>query len=248
MSALLRAELLKLRTTRTFLALTAAAVVTSVLLAGLVAVLTEPTADSVLLDVYNTDTSGLFILVLAVVGITGEWRHRTIAGSLLTAPDRARFLAAKTIAYTVAGLVLSVAVAVAVTAVGTAILSARDLPLADAGDLAVQYARNALVSALLGALGVGIGALARNQAVAIVTVLIALFVVEPAVVALAPDVGRFGPFSGLPTAVSGIPPEDAGMGDQIDLLPAGLAVLGMLGWIAAAFAAGAALLRRRDVS
>jgi hypothetical protein len=35
------------------------------------------------------------------------------------------------------------------------------------------------------------------------------------------------------------------MGEEIDLLPAGLAALGML---AAAFAAGAALLRRRDVS
>ena len=58
---------------------------------------------------------------------------------------------------------------------------------------------------------------------------------------------RFGPFSGLPTAAEQIPPDAAGLGDNVDLLPAGPAVLGMLAWIGATFAAGAALLRRRDV-
>jgi ABC-2 type transport system permease protein len=247
MSALLHAELIKLRTTRTFLALTGAAVATSVLLAGLVAILTEPTADSVLIDVFQSDTSSLFILVLAVVGISGEWRHRTIAGALLATPDRVRFLAAKTLAFAAAGLVLSVVVSVAITVVGVSILSIRDLPLADTGDLLAQYARNAMVTALLGALGVVIGGLARNQLVAIVVVLVAMFVVEPAVLALAPHVGRFAPFGALPTAAAGVPPEAAGLGD-VDLIAKGLAVLALLGWIAALFAGAATLLRRRDVT
>ena len=99
MNALLRAELIKLRTTRTFVALAGVAVATSVLIAVLVALLTEPTEDSVLVDVFASDTSSFFILVLAVIGISGEWRHRTITSSLLAAPDRLRFLAAKTIAF-----------------------------------------------------------------------------------------------------------------------------------------------------
>jgi len=246
MTALLHAELLKLRTTRTFVGLTAAAVATSTLLTVLVSVLTEPTRGSVVLDVFNSDTSGLFILVLAVVGLTGEWRHRTIAGALLATPDRVRFLAAKTLAYAAAGLVLSLLVAVAVTASGLAILSYRDLPLPDAGVLAAQLARNAMVSALLGALGVAVGALVRSQVVAIVGVLVLTFVVEPALLGLVPDVGRFGPFVALPVAASDVPPEAAGMGD-VDLLAPVLGVLGMLAWIGAVFAAGAALLRRRDV-
>jgi hypothetical protein len=98
MRALLRAELLKLTTTRTFVALAGAAVGTSLVICALVALLTEPTRDSVLTDVFTTDTSGLFIVVLAIIGITGEWRHRTITSSLLAAPDRVRFLAAKTLA------------------------------------------------------------------------------------------------------------------------------------------------------
>ena len=55
----------------------------------LVSLLTEPTQDEVLTDVFTADTSSLFILILAIVGITGEWRHRTITSSLLAAPDRA---------------------------------------------------------------------------------------------------------------------------------------------------------------
>jgi hypothetical protein len=61
-----------------------------------------------------------------------------------------------------------------------------------------------------------------------------------------PEVGRFGPFSALPAGLSGIAPEDAGLG-KVDLLAPGLALLVMMAWIGATFAAGFGLLRRRDV-
>jgi ABC-2 type transport system permease protein len=246
MRPLLRAELLKLRTTRTFAGLAGAAVGTSLLLAALVSLLTEPTEESVLIDVYASDTSGLFIVILAVVGIGGEWRHRTITSSLLAAPDRVRFLAAKTLAFAAAGALLSVAIMVAVALVGTVILSLRDLPLADAGELAGQVGRGALVATLLGAFGVAIGALVRNQVVAVVGLLVLWFVVEPTVLALVPEVGRFGPLVALSTGASGIPADEAGLG-EVGLLAPGLAALALMAWIGAAFAVGAALLRRRDV-
>jgi ABC-2 type transport system permease protein len=245
-TALLEAELLKLRTTRTFVALAAIAVATSVLIAGLTSLLSEPTEKSVLTDVFTSDTSSLFILILAIVGITGEWRHRTITSSLLAAPDRLRFLAAKTLAFAAAGLILSLLIATAVSITGFAVLSARDLPVPEAGELAAQVGRNAIVAALLGAFGVGIGALVRNQPVAIVGVLVASFVLEPAVLGLAPDVGRYGPFVGLPLAVQDIPSSDVGF-DGVELFPPALAALAMLAWIGGAYAAGGVLLRRRDV-
>jgi ABC-2 type transport system permease protein len=247
MSALLRAELLKLRTTRTFLALTAVAVGTSLLISVLVSVLSEPTEESVLTDVFTTDTSGLFIVVLAIVGITGEWRHRTITSSLLAAPDRLRFLAAKTLAFAAAGLVLSLIISITVAIVGMAILSARDLPTPELGELAGQVARNAEVAALLGAFGLAIGSLVRNQPVAIVGVLVLSLVVEPTVLALAPEVGRFGPFGGLAAGVQDIPAEDIGAADA-HLLSPGLAALALLAWMGAAFGAGAVLLQRRDLN
>jgi ABC-2 type transport system permease protein len=246
MSALLRAELLKLRTTRTFIALTGVALGTSLLLTTLVAVLTEPSAEDVLVDVFTADTSSLFILLLAVVGITGEWRHRTITSSLLAAPNRLRFLAAKTMAFAAAGIVMSVLISITIVIVGVTILSIRDLPVPDAGELIAQVGRNSIQAPLLGALGVGIGALLRNQVVAIVGVLVVSFAVEPTVLGLAPDVGRFGPFIALPSAAADISSSDAGFGDAEFLAP-GLAVLAMLAWIGTFFAAGAALLRARDL-
>ena len=246
MTALLRAELLKLRTTRTFSIIAIVAAGTSVLLATLVALLTEPTEDSVLVDVFASDTSSFFILLLAVVGMTGEWRHHTITSSLLATPDRRRFLAAKAVAFAAAGMMLSLLIAAAVTVAGVAALSVRGLPLPAPGELLAQFGRNALLAALLGALGVALGALLRNQTVAVVTLLVTMFLVEPVVVALAPGVGRFGPLRALSVAAAGLPAEDAGLGD-VELVGTAPAVLLLLAWISIAFVASATLLNRRDL-
>ncbi len=103
------------------------------------------------------------------------------------------------------------------------------------------------MAALLGAFGVGIGALVRNQIVAVVGLLVIGFAIDPLIAALLPEVAAYSPFSGLPIGIQDVPPEDAGLSDEVDVLSPGLAVLAMLAWIGAAFAAGAALLIRRDL-
>jgi ABC-2 type transport system permease protein len=247
MKRLLEAELIKLRTTRTFAALAGVSVGLSILITVLVCVLTEPEQDAVLTDVFTADLSGIFILLLAAIGITGEWRHRTITSSLLAAPDRVRFLAAKTIAFAAAGVVLSLLIAAAIGVAGFTILSIRDLPTPGFGEWIAQVGRNALVAALFGGLGVALGALARNQAVTIVGVLVLIFVVDSAVTALVPSVGRYSPFSALPTGITDIPPDDAGLPEDIDLFSPVPATLLMLAWIGSLFAIGATLLKKRDV-
>jgi len=174
MTTLLQAELIKLRTTRTFVALTAIAGGLSLLLTVLTGVLSDPQPEDVVTDIFANDMSSAFILVLAVVGITGEWRHRTITGALLAAPDRLRFLAAKAIAFAGAGLVLSLLISAAVTVVGFVFVGVRDLPGPDAGELGEYVARSAGLAALGGAFGVAIGALIRNQVGAIVVVLVGM--------------------------------------------------------------------------
>ncbi len=246
MRPLLEAELIKLRTTRTFIALSAVAIVISLLLTILTASIGEPTKDSVLDDVFQNDASTLFIMILAIVGITGEWRHRTITGSLLAAPDRTRFLAAKTFAFAAAGALLSLAISISVAIVGFAILEARSLPTPDFGDLLELIARNAGAAALLGAFGVGIGSLVRNQPVAIVGILLAAFVVDPVIAQFAPKVETFSPTGALPNAIQGVSPDDVGM-EKVDFLAAVPAVAVMLVWIGALFGAGATLLAERDV-
>ena len=123
----------------------------------------------------------------------------------------------------------------------------RDLPTPGLGELAAQIGHNASVAMLLGAFGVCVGALVRNQVVAVVGLLLIAFVVEPVLIGLVPEVFRYAPFVALPTAASAVPPEDSGLGD-VDLLGPGLAVLAMLAWIAGTFAVSAVLLRARDLN
>jgi ABC-2 type transport system permease protein len=231
-SRLLRAELIKLRTTRTFYALAGVAIGISLLFTILVASIDEPTKESVLTDVFQNDTSSLFTMILAIVGITGEWRHRTITSSLLAAPDRLRFLAAKTLAFAAAGALLSVAISISIGIIGYAILEFRDLPTPGLGEFVEQLARN--------------GSLIRNQPTAIVAILVIGFVVDPTLAALAPGVERFSPIGALPNAILGFEPSEVGM-DDVDFLAVGPALALMAVWIGSLFALGAALLRARDV-
>lgn len=246
MKPLLASELIKLRTTRTFYALAGVTIGLAIVFVTLAAILTDPTEESVINDVFLADPSSLFIMILAIVGITGEWRHRTITSSLLASPLRTRFLLAKILAFAAAGVLLSLAVSVVVGVLGFAILESRDMPTPDVAELVEQYARNAGVAALLGALGVCIGALIRNQPTAIVFVLVMVFVVDGTIGFLAPEVERFSPTGALPNAVQGLDPDEVGMSD-VDFLAAGPALALELAWIGALFAAAAALLRSRDV-
>ncbi len=246
MSALLRAELLKLRTTRTFAALVAAALALSLLVVVLTAVIEDGLEEEDVRMLFAADFSSLFILLLGIMGMAGEWRHRTITSTILAAPDRLRLLGAKTLSYAVAGVVLSLIVTVTIMAVGTLILSSRGETTVGIGDLADVLWRNLTVAALLGALGVCIGGLVRNQVVAIIGLLVFSFALEPAIFGLAPEVGRFGPTSGAPNGILGIEGFDGGV--EEDLLAPGIAVVVMIAWVAGCFAAAGALLQRRDLT
>jgi ABC-2 type transport system permease protein len=239
---LLRAELLKLRTTRTFAALVGAALVLSLLVVVLVAALSNNVTEKDVRDLFTADFSALFILLLGVIGMAGEWRHRTITSTVLVAPNRLRLLGAKTLSYAVAGAFLSLIVTVVIMAVGTAILAGRGETTIGAADLADVLWRNLAVAALLGALGVSVGGLLRNQVVAIVGLLVLAFAVEPTLLAVADKVGRFGPTTAVPSAIQGV--ETVG---DASVLGLGTGLLVMLAWVGVAFAATAVVLRRRDL-
>jgi ABC-2 type transport system permease protein len=237
MNALLHAELLKLRTTRTFAAVVGTAAALSLILVGLGAGLGVEKDPHALF----TNTSITYIIVLlGAIGMTGEWRHRTITGSVLAAPNRLRLLAAKAISYSVAGVVLSLPVTVATMFVGTLILAGRGEETLGAGGLADVLWRNLAVAALLGPLGVAFGALIRNQIVTVVGLIALAAVLEPAVSEVAPSIGRLGPLAGAPGGVLG--GVDAGA-----LLAPGFAVAVLIAWAGLVFAAAALRLGRRDL-
>jgi ABC-2 type transport system permease protein len=237
MNALLHAELLKLRTTRTFAAVVGTAATLSLVLVALGAILGAEKDPHALF----TNTSITYIIVLlGAIGMTGEWRHRTITGTVLAAPDRLRLLAAKALSYSVAGIMLSLLVTVATMLVGTLILDLRGETTLGPGGLADVLWRNLAVAAVLGPVGVGIGALVRNQIVTVVGLVALAAVIEPAIFQVAPGVGRFGPLAGAPGGIIGGPDADG-------LLAPGLALPVLIMWAGIAFAAAAWRLRNRDL-
>jgi ABC-2 type transport system permease protein len=202
---LIGAEVLKIRTTRTFWGLTAGAV-------GLVLLIVV--LSLLLDDSLNTETnvrdllsvagfSGLLALVLGVVVGAGEYRHGTIAWTLLVTPRRLRAVSAQALACGLAGVVIGLTAFVLAAAVAIPWLSAKDAPLPPVSDLLELVAGVVAYAGLAAVLGAGFGALLRNQVAAVVIVLVELFVVDPTLVALDEDVGAFT-LTGLGSAISGV--------------------------------------------
>src|SRR5215218_9838361 len=123
MTALVGAELLKARTTRTAFALALG-------LLAIVALFVTVQVFTVDYDLTSTptrDTLGatvfapFFALLFGILATTGEWRHSTVSQTFLVTPRRERVVAAKVVAGALVGFaltVLAVVLAVVIAAVG----------------------------------------------------------------------------------------------------------------------------------
>jgi ABC-2 type transport system permease protein len=244
MTRLVGAELLKLRTTRTFWGLVIATLALVLLIVVLTLVLDDfRTEDDVRSLLSTAGASGLLLLVLGVVFGAGEYRHGTIASTLLVTPDRLRVMAAQALGCAAAGLAVGLGVAALTAAIGLPWLSARDAPRLSTGELLGIFFGGALYSALAAALGAGVGALLRNQVAAVVLVLVVLFIVDPTVSALVDGYTRFS-LGGLGVAMSGGSEDDVG---GSGLLPFGVAALLWAAYTAVLVVAAAVLTARRDI-
>jgi ABC-2 type transport system permease protein len=239
---LIGAELLKLRTTRTFWALAGSA-------AGLVlliVVLTLAIDDQLntqreVRDLFSTNLlCGLLTLVLGVVVGAGEYRHGTIASTLLVTPNRLRAVAAQVIACFLGGLAIAGATVALVLAVGLPWLASKEVLMPSTGDLAGDLAGGILYAGLAAALGAAVGALLRNQVAAVVSILVLLFVLEPTIAALLEGVAPFT-LTGLGAAMSGV------SGDDGDLLAPGMAALIWAGYASLLAVLAAIRTAKRDI-
>jgi ABC-2 type transport system permease protein len=237
-------ELLKLRTTRTFYALSWTALGLVVLAVILPLALdsdfsTEQDVRSVL---SSAGVAGLIALILGVVFSAGEYRHGTIAWTLLVTPARLRVAAGQAIACAVAGAAVAASAAVFTAVVALPWLSAKDAPSLSTGELLGIFLGGILYGALAGAFGAGLGALLRNQVVAVVLVLVLLFVIDPTLIALFDGYDKFS-LSGLGTSITGGSEEDI----EADLLPVWASTLLWTGYTAVLVGAAALLTSRRDI-
>jgi ABC-2 type transport system permease protein len=213
------AELLKLRTTRTFWGIAAAALA----LVLLIVLLTVGIEDSFGAEhdvkslLATAGLSGLLMLVLGVVVGAGEYRHGTIAWTLLVTPSRLRAVAAQVLACALAGFAVALVIAAITAAIAIPWLSLKDAAMPSVGELVRVFLGGALYAGLAAALGAGLGALLRNQVAGVVIVLVQLFVVDPALAALIDGFDQFT-LTGLGVALSGA--DDGG-----DTLAPGVAAL-----------------------
>jgi ABC-2 type transport system permease protein len=243
-TAQLRAELLKVRSTRTTLGLVAGMVMLTVLIVVLTGLLTDAGGLMSKHDQRGlfepSEIASIFSSLAGVLLMTSEYRYGTVRPTFLFTPRRAEVLSGKLIAGVVAGLVFGAVSLVLAIGIGSLILSARGIPAAlSGGEFAGLVVGGLIGTALWGAFGVGLGTILRSQVGAVIALLAWDFVVNGLLFGLAPSVGRFMP-SQATDALLGL--------RTAHLLPPAVGGGVLLAWTGALALAGLVLVLRRDVT
>ena len=244
MIAQIRAELLKLRTTRTTIGLILAMIALILLFTLLTGLLTHPTGlasrqdQRQLLSVGSF--AGVFSALAGVLLVTSEYRYGTIRPTILFNPVRSHVLAAKAVAGALAGLAFGILGEAIGWAIGCAILDGRGITVVlSTGDILLLTLGGLAGAALWGAIGTGLGAIIHNQIGAVITLLAWGLVVDNLLFGLAPSVGRF-----MPTRAS-----DALMGLRVDhLVSPGAGAIILIVWAGALGVLGIARTVRQDLT
>ncbi len=244
MTRLVRAELLKLSTTRLLLWLGLLILALEVLVIALhvsqdsLGSLAEPRNQRDVVSI--AAVSALIALILGIVSSAGEFAHGTIGHTFLVAPVRERVAAAKIAAVALAGAALALVSCAFAWGFAALLLSARSVPVHLASGSSLRLVPGTIAAAAIsGALGIGFGALVRRQTGAIVIALIWLFVGEP-LLGLA-GVEKYGPGHAIASVV-----EAGNQGSELLGFGAGLAVA--LVYVVVAGVLGADALRRADIT
>lgn len=243
MTDLLAAEWLKLRTTRLLYGTIPLAVVLSfAAVAGEVVAADSARAlessDGIAHVLAVTGTGALVVLVVGIMISAGEYRHGTVADTFLTTPGRGPVIAVKLLVAAALGVAVGAVSALASVGIAAVLypVEGATFPLGD-GDVWLTLGGALVYTGLFAVIGVGLGALVRNQVLAAALALAWFAVVEHTLVNLVPDIGRWLPVA-AGQAIVRTPLEN--------LLspPAGVAVLAS--YAAAIALAGARAVATRD--
>jgi ABC-2 type transport system permease protein len=247
MIRLVRAELLKLRTTRTtpimLAAMVAYAVVTVIFIFTVAGTQGNPPLDAGSLPEILAGPSRLVsgaVLLVGILAMAGEFRHQTITQTFLITPDRSRVVAAKLAASALVGLAFAVVTTVVVLVVALPWLAAKDVPIHVGGAVGRELAGVLAAAALSGVLGAAVATLVRNQVAAVVGTLLWVLVVEGALPALlnAPTMAKWLP-GGAAAALT------SPGGPYLSIWAGGLL---LAGYALVMAAVGSRLTLRRDVA
>jgi len=231
LSRLALLEIRKSLSTRSGVALTAAA---SLLPAGMVTLMLalgeSPPNAAVMLALLGTLVS-MLMLAVGILSTAGEWTHRTVQTTFLLEPRRGRVLAAKYAAAALFGAAIAtvvVATTLAVTAIGTG-------PDFSWDGIGVAIAATIAGGAVLTVVGAGIGAAVANSPAALTGTYITLLVGMTVLNGLRPAWGRrVDPLVGLY--------------DLIDGTATARPIAVLTGWLVVSTVAATLLTRRRQLT
>jgi ABC-2 type transport system permease protein len=247
MTKLIRAELLKLRTTRVFWVYVAAAlafVPVSVALAITAGPAIGPLGSSAgVRNVMSAASGGaLLVLLVGISMMAGEVRHNTATTTFLISPERRRVLLAKLAAGGIVGGCIAALAALLAVAVGVPWLEAKDVDVSlFSRDVGSPLLGAFIATALAAVVGIGLGALLTNQTLAITLVIVWSVTAESLLVGFLPEVGRWLP-GGAVSALAGTATAEGG------LLPFWGAAAVLVGYAAALAAAGGRRLARMGIT
>jgi ABC-2 type transport system permease protein len=181
MIRLIRAELLKLRTTQVWFWLLIAAIAVTALL--VIAQIAPHDAVRSQTDVYNVFTSSgtayIVVFVLGVLGVTTEYRYETITPTVLATPSRWALVTAKMITYALLGAGYALVCVVVQLAIALPWLAAKNVSVSlGSNHIPAALVGVFLVLSLFGIVGLGFGALVRNQIVAVSVGVVFLLVIQ----------------------------------------------------------------------
>ena len=155
--------------------------------------------------VYANAISGyIFVIILGIMLMAGEYRHGTAVATFLARPKREIVLAAKLGIAAIVGAVFMLISVWASIFAGIIVLATFDNAAAPSSGTFLNLTIAGLVSgAILAVIGVAIGALLKSQMLAIVFSLVYLFVIDPLLLVLWVDIAKYLP-GGLITAMTAI--------------------------------------------
>jgi ABC-2 type transport system permease protein len=239
----LRSELLKQRSTQTTLLLFLAMfglVAFAVAMHVLALSADQLSTRTHQLQVFQVGTRAgmLFAGLAGAIAITAEIRYGTIRPTFLVTPGRSPVVAAKLAIGGLVGLVFGLLAELVMAAAATVAYAARGIDNElTRGDYAQLLAGGAAAAAFWAAVGVGVGALVRNQVGALVGLCAWMFLVESVTEGFVPDAARLLP-GGAGLSLAG----------NSDELPAAVGALLLVLYGAGAATAGWLATLRRDVA
>ncbi len=188
------------------------------------------------------------LFVLGVLAVTTEYRYQTITPTVLATPSRWAIVGAKLITYAVAGIGYALVCLVVELAMALPWLSAKNITVSLSDNKGALFS-TFLVLVLFALVGIGVGALLRNQIVAVSVGVIFILILDRLVLII-PGVKYIYPYL-LSGAVGGIvtrpDSEDRVINDVHLLSPVG-GVIVLLVWALLTAVVGAGWTMNRDIT